>query len=97
MSARSAMLLAAVLAVTACAPQAVIGPAAPLPPETAPLCDAARYAALVGQPAAALDRATLPASHRVVCADCAMTMDYSADRLTIRLDAEGKVASVACQ
>lgn len=97
MNARRAILLAAVLAAAACAPQAEIGPAAPLPPETAPLCDAGRYAPLIGQPSATLDRATLPASHRIVCADCAMTMDYSADRLTIRLDAEGKVASVACQ
>ena len=82
---------------TACAPQPAIGPAAPLAPPAAPLCDAARYQALLGQPASALDPKTLPTSRRIVCADCAMTMDYAADRLTIRLDADAKVAGLACQ
>ncbi|MBU6371633.1 MAG: hypothetical protein KJS97_02810 [Alphaproteobacteria bacterium] len=98
MSARAttAMIVLAV-ALAGCAPQASIGPSTPLPPTPAPSCDAVAYARLIGQPAATIDPASLPARHRIVCADCAMTMDYSADRLTIRLDPEGKVAAVACQ
>jgi len=89
---------AACLALAACAPVVVeIGAPMPAPQIAAGLCDAALYQTLIGRPAAEIDQATLPRAHRIVCADCAATADYVPDRLTVRLDANGRVASLACQ
>jgi len=94
MSLRVALLA---LAVAACAAPSRPSGQPFAPPAKSAVCDAARFAGLIGTPAQAISPADLPSSHRIVCFDCAMTMDFSADRLTLTLDPEGKVAKVACQ
>jgi hypothetical protein len=93
--------IAAALALGACvqgpASQPPPGPTVELPKEGAGSCDAARFAACFGRRESELDLSTAPRLHRVVCADCAMTMDFSADRLTIYFDVDRKVARLACQ
>ncbi|MDX2273874.1 MAG: I78 family peptidase inhibitor [Hyphomonadaceae bacterium] len=37
-----------------------------------------------------------PSNARVVCFGCAMTMDFSAERLTIQLGRDGRVESLRC-
>jgi hypothetical protein len=63
------------------------------PPDT---CQMAAHQSLVGQDGASIDRSALPAGARVVCHDCAVTMDYRAERLNVLLGADGKVASLRC-
>ncbi|MFZ4601057.1 MAG: I78 family peptidase inhibitor [Caulobacterales bacterium] len=94
MSLRVAILA---LAVAACAAPPAPGGAPFAPPVKPATCDPALYSGLIGTAAQAISPASLPSSHRIVCFECAMTMDFSADRLTLMLDREGKVARVACQ
>lgn len=63
------------------------------PPDT---CQMAEHRGLVGRDGASIDRSTLPANSRVICHNCPVTLDYSADRLNVQLDADGKVASLRC-
>lgn len=86
-------LILSLLALVACAAPSAT-PSAAAPPAG---CDAARYQTLIGQPASAIDAGTLPRAHRIVCHDCMMTMDFSADRLTVKLDPAGRVESATCQ
>lgn len=74
-----------------------VTPAAPAPdaPEQ-DTCGVARFAHLIGAPAANIDRATLPPRARVITPDMAVTMDYSAERLNIIVGADGRVASLRC-
>jgi hypothetical protein len=100
---RAAILAAcaAALACGACAQDPVskppLAPTVPLPKPAPAACDAARYAHWIGSKVSEIDLGAAPRAHRVVCADCAMTMDFSADRLTIFLDADQKVARLSCQ
>lgn len=66
--------------------------------ESAPVdsCGMAAHAHLIGQSAASIDRASLPAGARVVCLGCAVTMDYSPSRLNLMLDAQEEVDSLRC-
>lgn len=59
-------------------------------------CDAAQYQYLIGQNEADIDRSRLPRTFRIICAECAVTMDYSANRLSIQLGADKRVGSVRC-
>lgn len=59
-------------------------------------CQMAAHQTLVGQDGARIDRSTLPAGARVICYQCAVTMDYVANRLNIQLGRDGKVESLRC-
>lgn len=63
------------------------------PPDT---CQMAQYSHLVGTVGAEIDRTELPAGARVICHNCAVTMDYRADRLNIDLGADGRVTRLRC-
>jgi hypothetical protein len=63
------------------------------PPDT---CQMAAHQSLVGTVGAEIDRSALPAGTRVICHNCAVTMDYRADRLNIDLGPDGKVVRVRC-
>ena len=61
------------------------------PPDT---CQMAAHQGLIGTEGAGVDPASLPAGARVICHDCAVSLDYRADRLNVLLGADGKVAYV---
>lgn len=63
------------------------------PPDT---CEMAAHQNLIGQIGAEIDRTTLPAGARVICHECAVTMDYRAERLNVDLGADGKVMQLHC-
>lgn len=63
------------------------------PPDT---CQMGAHRDLIGRDGAAIDRASLPDGARVICHDCVVTMDYSAQRLNLVLGSDGKVASLRC-
>ncbi len=63
------------------------------PPDT---CQMAAHQSLVGTLGAGIDQSTLPAGSRVICHNCAVTMDYRAERLNIDLGADGKVVRLRC-
>lgn len=67
-----------------------------LPVGGAETCDAGAYAYLVGQDEAAIDRTRLPKAHRVICAECMVTMDHNPNRLNVHLGVDKKVGSVRC-
>jgi hypothetical protein len=67
------------------------------PPTARPAtCDIAAYQSLIGQGDRQIDRSRLPQTYRVICFECQATMDYNANRLTIQLDRENRVAAVSC-
>lgn len=59
-------------------------------------CQAAAHRSLVGTDGSAISQASLPAGARIICHDCAVTMDYRAERLNVELGADGKVTNVRC-
>ncbi|MCX7357402.1 MAG: I78 family peptidase inhibitor [Alphaproteobacteria bacterium] len=59
-------------------------------------CQMAMHTNLVGAVGAEIDRTELPAGARVICHDCAVTMDYRADRLNVDLGADGRVTGLHC-
>jgi len=59
-------------------------------------CGAARFAYLVGQPRAVVDRTTLPADTRVILPGMAVTMDYREERLNVLIDGNAAVERVYC-
>ncbi|MDX2236331.1 MAG: I78 family peptidase inhibitor [Hyphomonadaceae bacterium] len=59
-------------------------------------CNAAAFAALVGQPESAIDRAALPAGARVIAPNSMVTQDYRPDRLNIYVSTTGRVSSMRC-
>jgi hypothetical protein len=59
-------------------------------------CNAADYQYLIGKAEDDIDRDRLPATFRIVCADCQVTMDYNPNRLNVQLDANNVVESVSC-
>lgn len=50
----------------------------------------------VGQPRVNVPRSAMPSNYRVVGPDTVTTMEYRADRLTIRVDENDVVISMAC-
>lgn len=73
--------------------------AAPLSAEEATRrdsCGAGRFRSLVGGPAAAIDRASLPAGTRIITPDMMVTQDFSHQRLNIMVGTDGKVGSLNC-
>jgi hypothetical protein len=59
-------------------------------------CQMAAHQGLIGTDGAAINPASLPAGARVICQDCAVSLDYRADRLNVLLAPDGKVASMRC-
>lgn len=59
-------------------------------------CGASRFRDLLGAPEERIDRSVLPQGTRIIHPNDAITMDFSALRLNIRIDADGKVASLEC-
>jgi len=69
-------------------------PPVPMPPEDA--CGAPDLQGLVGQQRSTLDRMRFAVPLRVIEPGMAVTMDYSAQRLNIELDAAGRIQRVYC-
>lgn len=63
------------------------------PPDT---CQMSAHQGLIGTEGAGVDPASLPAGARVICHDCAVSLDYRAERLNVLLGADGKVAGMRC-
>jgi hypothetical protein len=63
------------------------------PPDT---CQMAAHQDLIGTDGAAVDLSSLPAGARVICHDCAVTLDYRGDRLNVQLGPDGRVARLRC-
>lgn len=95
---RRPLILAALLAMAACAPQPVepdiIGPSYSDAPDQ---CRASAYQRYIGR-----SRTELPAkpegqTWRVTCDTCPVTMDYNADRLNILYNSQtGLITKVQC-
>lgn len=62
----------------------------------ADVCHASQFRALMGTPASAIDRSTLPAHTRIISPGMMVTQDFSPERLNIRVGPDGKVASIQC-
>ena len=89
-----ALAFSPVFALQACADLSVPLPAKMRPPELS-TCGAIDLQNLVGQPISAVDGATLAAA-RVIRPGQAVTMDYSAARLNIELDAADRIIRIWC-
>ncbi|MGD9965693.1 MAG: I78 family peptidase inhibitor [Hyphomonadaceae bacterium] len=63
------------------------------PPDT---CQMASHQSLIGAAGSEIDRTTLPPLARVICHECAVTMDYRAERLNIDLGPDGRVVRLRC-
>jgi len=59
-------------------------------------CGANAFRHLIGTAASAIDRSTLPPRARVIMPGQMVTMDFSAERLNIRVAPDGKVTEVGC-
>jgi hypothetical protein len=68
----------------------------PEPDPAEDTCGATRFAYLVGQPMAVVDRTTLPAGTRIILPDSAVTMDFRAERLNVLIDGNAAVERVYC-
>jgi hypothetical protein len=102
--------LFALVLLAACAPTyRYDNPANPEPPADAPTppigpgglqgddtCGMAAHSTWLGVHESAINRASLPAGARVICATCLVTQDYAPGRLNLHLSAEGRVASMRC-
>ncbi len=71
----------------------------PTPSESersAKTCRADEWAGLVGRPLGDVDQRLLPEPYRVICYGCLVTQEYMYNRLNLRLDANGLIASIEC-
>jgi hypothetical protein len=59
-------------------------------------CGMSEFRHLIGTPADAIDRSTLPPRTRVITPDMMVTMDFSAERLNIMVGTDGRVGSMRC-
>ena len=59
-------------------------------------CGSTTRQTLVGVPAAQINESSLPPGTRILHPNTATTMDFRAERLNIRVNAEGIVESVSC-
>lgn len=59
-------------------------------------CGANRHQSLIGTPETDLNKSALGRNTRIIHPDSVMTMDYSAQRLNVYVDKEGKVSRVTC-
>ena len=88
---RRMRLLLMLLAVAACT---VTPP--PTPVAQADTCRAGDYAALVSQPATALERVLLLGKVRVIRPNQAVTMDFWPDRINFMIDDTETIAAITC-
>ena len=99
---RPFLVLSALLALSACAPTApgtpgAVPPAGPaLPAPGADTCGAAARAALIGQPATALERIYILGPVRVIRPGDAVTMDFVERRINFDLDATDRIVRIFC-
>jgi len=102
---RSIPLLATLLALSACVPTAPTAPGTPggappagpaLPAPGADTCNAAARAALIGQPATALERIYILGPVRVIRPGDAVTMDFVERRINFDLDATNRIVRIFC-
>src|SRR5262245_5598032 len=79
----------------------------PVPPSASPpnnaeeataqdTCGASQWRQYVGRPVGDIDRSRLPPRARVIMPGQMVTMDFSAERLNIRVGPDGKVTEVGC-
>jgi hypothetical protein len=97
----SIIVAGAFAALIGCAPTAQPAPgdaAAAVEPaaQSQDPCGAARYRHLIGRSIDTIDASAWPARSRVICFGCMATMDYVAERLTVQLGPDRKVASMRC-
>jgi len=59
-------------------------------------CQMAQHQSLIGRDGASIDQTSLPTGARVICFNCPVTLDFSAERLNVLLGADGKVESLRC-
>lgn len=94
--------LSALVLLAACAAHETPAPRAADPPQAAEeateadTCGASRYTHLIGTPAEAIDRASLPPQTRVITPDMMVTMDFLAERLNVIVGTDGRVGSLRC-
>jgi hypothetical protein len=62
----------------------------------ADVCHASQFRALMGTPASAIDRSSLPPHTRIISPGMMVTQDFSPERLNIRVAPDGKVAALEC-
>jgi len=90
----SALLLALPLGLMACLPAPV--PPAPDPAPVEDACGARARQGLVGQSAQKLEVMRFGKTVRIIRPGMAVTMDYSAERLNINIDATEVISRVSC-
>ena len=59
-------------------------------------CGMAAFRHLIGTPASAIDRASLPPRTRIITPDSMVTQDFAPGRLNIFTGTDGKVSSLRC-
>ena len=59
-------------------------------------CGRARFQNLIGTPADAIDRASLPPGTRILTPTSIVTRDFRRERLNIMTGTDGKVSSLQC-
>ena len=59
-------------------------------------CGVAQHTDLIGEPAAQIDRASLPPRTRFIDPDTLVTQDFVTTRLNVMIDAEGVVTELRC-
>jgi hypothetical protein len=94
-----ALFLSALLALGAGACAALADPSAQsadAEPAAVSTCGMERYESLVGQPESAARAASLPDRARVICHECAVTMDYHENRLNVWIGENGTVERLSC-
>ncbi len=95
------MALIGLLALAACT-QTEQSSSTASPPNTADeataqdTCGASHWRQYVGRAASEIDRSQLPPRARVIMPGQMVTMDFSAERLNIRVAPDGKVTEVGC-
>ncbi|WP_025119720.1 MULTISPECIES: I78 family peptidase inhibitor [unclassified Serratia (in: enterobacteria)] len=87
------MMLAALLALTACSSSTEQANSQPAEDDT---CGAAQYQNYVGKPLSALDGVTIPQQVRTIPYNSAVTMDFNLKRLNFLGDSEDKIVRVYC-
>lgn len=70
-------------------------PPVPAPPQP-DTCGIARFAHMIGAQADDINRAALPPGARILAPNQAVTMDYSAQRLNLMTDAQGRIVELRC-
>lgn len=98
LTAPTAALLVALLAACAAPPPVANTPPGPaFPPASEDTCRAATFASYLGKNYREVPPAPEDLSFRIVCTTCAMTEDFSAQRLNFLYDASsGKVMRLTC-